>query len=123
MEQAFQVGDVLHYYCYVASKEKFHVVVCITPEILTVLINSEINSFIKGKPRLMACNTVIRCSDHPFLNYDSYIFCCDTHVGPRSSDPVIHVGEISEAMWPDIIEAVKASPTMSRRHKKWILGE
>lgn len=123
MDSEYQICNVLHYYCYVASKNKFHVVVCKEPELLTVLINSHLNNFIINNPNLMACNTLIKKDDHSFLSHDSYVCCCDVFAGPRSGDNVDIVGGITTATWGRILDAVANSPTMSRRHKGWILGQ
>lgn len=123
MDSEYKIGSVLHYYCYVASKNKYHVVVCTEPELLTVLINTHLNNFVKNNPSLVACNAPIKQDDHSFLSHDSYVSCCDVYTGPRYGDKVDFVGYISKTTWRRIMKAVANSPTMSRRHKSWILDQ
>lgn len=58
-------------------KNKYVVIAYIDPTPHGFFINSIINTFIKKRPYLLACEAKIISSQHNFLRYDSYVDCRD----------------------------------------------
>ncbi len=115
------IGQVIHAYSRLASKEKFHIVVSETPKTLLLYINSEITSFQKLRKDLIACNAKLLEVEHEFLKYDSYVNCCEAVSESVLSEPIEIVGNISDKGLDSIIEAVNASKLLSIINKRIIL--
>lgn len=102
-------------------KDKFVVIVCRDVQAMGFFINTEINSYIKNRPELLACQVVIEASDHKCLDWKSYVDCRklfpfeDAELSIRNSV----IKQTREA----IKSAVNISETLVERHKKLILGE
>jgi len=43
--------------------------------VCSVLINSEINSYIQKRPRMLSCQMMLKGDDYDFLSHDSYANC------------------------------------------------
>jgi hypothetical protein len=113
-------------------KEKFLVLVAVddADSIITLVINSETNSFIENKQELNRCQVVIDVASHEFLKYDSKIACHQTLKFPR--DQVVsalmdqmnrYKGEISEDVRDQILAAIKTDPkTMAKKDRDAIIA-
>lgn len=58
--------------------EKFLIVAGVTEDrilVCSVMINSEINPYIKCRPRMLSCQVSLKASDYKFLSHDSYANC------------------------------------------------
>lgn len=53
----------------VAGVAKDHILVC------SVMINSEINSYIQCRPRMLSCQVMLKADNYNFLSHDSYANC------------------------------------------------
>ena len=53
----------------IAGIEKNRILVC------TVMINSEINQYIRRRPRMLSCQVLLKGDDYDFLSHDSYANC------------------------------------------------
>jgi hypothetical protein len=63
--------------------------------------------------------------DHPFLDHDSYLECgdpleLDEYVVEQSLDDKGVIGTVSQALIPDILEAVRTAARMSEKDKRMI---
>lgn len=122
MAEALAVGTILHKYCHIAGKEKFHIVCCLTPKVLAFLINSNITTFAAKNPDLTACHAQILNDEHGFLSHDSFVECCEPiSLGEIDTPDCRVVGKASENAIKSIITAVTASKVMVTCHKEWIL--
>lgn len=120
------VGSVLHFYSHVAGKPKFHVVVCLEPKKLGLLINSRPTDFALVRPTLMACQPTILQVEHPaFLTHDSIVDCCDA-ISIAQDIPCLkpedHVGVLSKRAKQAVLNGVEASKTINRGDKEMILS-
>lgn len=102
-------------------KDKFVVIVCKDVQAMGFFINTEINSYIKNRPELLACQVVIKSLDHKCLNWNSYVDCCELFL---FEDAELSVRNPIVKQTRDAIKiAVNISETLEERHRKLILGE
>ncbi|EPR6395354.1 hypothetical protein ACU70F_004096 [Salmonella enterica subsp. enterica serovar Anatum] len=131
-ERGISPGDVLYLHCDFTTppKVKYMVVVCCEP-LLVLLINSDINEFIKRNNDLMACQVEINREDHDFLKWDSFVNCIEAHaafdleiikekIAIKYGD--VLKGRITDHCMRQVRCAVEISKTMVKRHKKLILA-
>ena len=62
----------------VIDHEKFRIVAGVADDrilVCSVMINSEINSYIQCRPRLLSCQVLLKAADYDFLSHDSYANC------------------------------------------------
>ena len=111
------------------TKEKFLVVVAaVAPKLLLLVINSEINPFIAGRPVLNRCQIVVPQDEHTFLTYDSYLACHEVFpidsariAAELSNDTSRYKGEISDDMKKKILGVIATGPvTISPVHRNAI---
>jgi len=119
----YQIGDILHFYNHVACKPKYHLLACLDPEPILLIINSEPSPFAQKNPKLLACHLEIKTADHSFLHHDSVVSCCEPCSGPEPGETIDLSGQLANHLFNDLYDAVSVSPTMSNRHKKMILVE
>lgn len=130
-QRGISPGDVLYLHCDFTTppKIKFMVVVCCEP-LLVLLINSEINEFIKQNKAMLDCQVGIAQQDHDFLDWDSFINCIEAHaafeldsIKNKIADDYGGVlkGRIADNCMAQVRLAVTLSKTMVKRHKKAIL--
>ncbi len=102
-------------------KDKYVVVVCVEPEILGFFINSEINEFVRKRPKLMPCMVELDSAHNPFLRYDSYLDCqlARSFVEPQLHD---YRGSVAEESRLGVVEAVQACPVLRQFDKVRILA-
>lgn len=58
--------------------EKFLIVAGVSEDrilVCSVMINSEINPYIKKRPRMLSCQVFLKSADYEFLSHDSYANC------------------------------------------------
>lgn len=102
-------------------KDKFVVIVCRDVQAMGFFINTEINSYIKNRPELLACQVVIKASNHRCLDWDSYVDCNELF---RFKDAELSARNLVVKQTRDAIKvAVNISETLEERHRKLILGE
>lgn len=124
-------GGVIYWDCDFTTppKYKYLLIGCCEPELLVLMINSEINTFIQQRPELLACQVDIPAMDHSFLQWDSVVNCIDAKdainisalkeaVQLRYND--VYKGRLQNYCIRNVIDAVNLSPTMTGRQKKWI---
>lgn len=113
-------------------KDKFLLVACCEPELLVLIINSEINPFITERPELLACQVDIPHADHDFLHHDSFVNCVQTHTAFKMTSvraaivanySKVYKGRLADYVIRQVIEAVDRSEVMEGRHSKMIIQE
>lgn len=124
-------GAVIYMHCPFTTppKKKFLVVACCDPELLVLVINSEINGFILKRPALLACQVDIIKNDHDFLGHDSIVDCVETRTAFNLSDirdainadyGGVYKGRLQDYCIRNVVAAVIESPSMETRYIKWI---
>ncbi|CAI1135229.1 hypothetical protein [Serratia fonticola] len=124
-------GAVIYMVCPFTTpvKSKYLVVGCCEPQLLVLVINSEINDFISNNPELLACQVDVPKQDHDFLKHDSIVNCIQTHEafnlsavrGAIMADySGVYRGRLKDYCIREVIDAVNRSVVMEARHCKWI---
>lgn len=101
------------------SKEKYMVVVAaVSPKLILLTINTEVNAFIAARPALNRCNVVISQAEHAFLDYDSNLACHQVHTAGEeataallNAEPARYQGEISWSIRSAILGVMATQPT------------
>lgn len=108
------------------TKEKYMVVVAaVEPNLLLLVINTEVNQFIIDRPTLNRCQIVVPQEDNTFLDYDSFLACHEifpvdaTAVSSDlANDMSRYRGEISEQLKRQILGVIATRPaTISKSHR------
>ena len=107
---------------------KFFVIIGVSEDCVVGLffINSNINSFICGKPDLYALQYTIKAKDYEsFLRYDSFVSCSSLRRFPLdrfeasiTSGRTECKGQLREEHLQDILKLVKDSPVFSKRDRE-----
>lgn len=124
-------GAVIYIHCPFTTppKQKYLLVACCDPELLVLVINSEINEFINIRPTLLACQVDVLKDDHDFLEHDSIVNCVETRTAFNLSDireainadyGGVYKGRLRNYCIRNVISAVSDSPLMETRHINWI---
>ncbi|MCX6006324.1 MAG: hypothetical protein NTZ34_03570 [Chloroflexi bacterium] len=100
-------------------KDKLVIIVCVSVKYMGLFINKAIHPFIKKNPDLLACQVVIKASDHKCLSYDSYVNC--TRLFPFEADELSNVKDaVNSQTKTEIKTAVALSTTIEKCYKKII---
>lgn len=123
IEQRLVPGAVLYLQMKFPEKTKDKYLVLVgssEPDILTFIVNSETNDFIRQRPELNACQVTLDQKNHTFLEYDSKIACHEVHRLKRTdieaallADMERFQGVISDEVRIQIISAVVKTNTLS----------
>lgn len=113
-------GRIVHLECAFAGKPKFVVIATIQPGPNVLVINSEINRFIQNRPAMANCQVTLDQASHTFLDHDSWIACHEVkqfdlgemHAQVESDTSRIKCC-ISDNVKENVIEAIRAAPTIS----------
>lgn len=130
-EANLRAGAVLFMHCDFTTppKNKYLVVACCEPEMLVLVINSEINPFIARRDELLDCQVDVPRADHTFLDHDSFVNCIETHTAFNMTDvrdaivadyANVYKGRLANYVIRQVIDAVERSETMEVRHNNWI---
>lgn len=85
--EKIEVGSVLLGPMEGVNHKKFYIIAGISTDklcICSVIINSEINQFIKKRPWLLECQVKITSQNNSFLDYDSFVNCAQPMLGVAS---------------------------------------
>ncbi|KMN24318.1 hypothetical protein ACTXN8_21290 [Pseudomonas helleri] len=98
--------------------EKRFVVLDVTDDTLTCVMNSKISNFIANRPAKLKCQVMIDVASHDFMDHDSHIDCSRVRPYPTSlvidqlcKNPAWVLGQITEQLRDDICAGLKASTT------------
>ncbi|CAN5873645.1 hypothetical protein BH11PSE12_BH11PSE12_20560 [soil metagenome] len=90
------------------------------PDILTFMVNSETNDYIRHRPELNICQVTLDQANHDFLDYDSKIACHQVHrlkkadvIDALLSDVNRLKGNISLDVRQEIVSAIKHATTLT----------
>lgn len=81
-----------------------------------MVINSNINSFIQKRPKLLACQYILKHSRYSFLKYDSFVNCAQPHVTDGeyfSNDKYKIVDTLSQEDMQNIIDDILNSDSLT----------
>jgi len=101
-------------------QEKRFIILDVSGDTFTCVINSKINSFIAKNAKLLQCQVEIKKQQHPFMDWDSHIDC--TRVRTYSTDNVVEqlkgvptwiLGCADNNLIDQIMAALKLSPSLS----------
>src|SRR2546426_997665 len=127
VRRSLKPGAVLRLFCPFTTppKEKYCILVCIEPQPVVFVVNSEISRWLRQRPALRDCQVTLHHEQHPFLEHDSYVNC--THARMDFSLQEIEEqlienldklkDHISEGERDGIIYAVEAGKTIEQRVK------
>jgi hypothetical protein len=98
--------------------EKRFVVLDVSDDTLTCVMNSKISNFIASKPAKLKCQVMIDVASHDFMDHDSHIDCSRVRPYPTAlvidqlcKNPGWVLGQITEQLRDDICAGLKASIT------------
>ncbi len=99
--------------------EKFLIIAGVADDrilVCSVLINSEINLYIQRRPRMLACQVLLKGEDYSFLSHDSYANCAQPIKAKLESfmvDDMRYCGLLSEIDLKWVQESIIASGTLT----------
>ena len=103
-------------------KNKFVVIICFDPNPHGFFINSQINQFIRRRPRLLPCEVLLPANAHPFLRYDSWLDCQNLY-DFQPNELTDHRGAIVSAVRVAVLQGVQNCPVLRRYQKRLILTQ
>ena len=127
-----RVGAVIYKFCDFTTppKEKFMVVASLDPNLLVLMINSNINQFYVQQG-LDHFHVPVPVADHEFLTHDSYTNCIEAHTAFDCSqikqeviDDYVNVfkGWLTDDCLELVYHAVKVNNMIRRGHQKEIIA-
>jgi hypothetical protein len=100
-------------------KDKLVIIACVSVKHMGFLINTDISPFVKKRPDLLACQVVIKASEHKCLKYDSYVHCA--YIYPFEAAELCDIRDpVSNQAKTEIKKAVALSKTIEKCYKKII---
>ena len=127
-----KVGSVVYTWCDFCNpaKNKYLLVVSIEPNLLVLVINSEINQFYIANGQDIF-HVLVPQSEHPFLHHDSHACCVEAidafdisfmHSSIVANYAEFHRGYLSIRCLKEVYEAVLAQKLIRRGYKIEILS-
>lgn len=105
------------------AKNKFFVIAYVRPEFcLGLLINSEINSFARARPKHVECMVPVSPAACPFLSHPSYVDCTEAFTFPHASLINLH-GTLTQFDVERVLNGVRACTIIRRGHQDAILND
>jgi len=102
-------------------KNKYVVIVCCDDYPRGFLVNTSVHAWIQIDGQKMAAQVPIPAANHPCLDHDSYVDCCDLY---RFEEFQLQDkrSAVSEPVKGAILAAVGGSKTIIRRYRELITG-
>lgn len=101
------------------THEKRFIVLDVTENTFTCVINSKISPFIIKDPNKIKCQVLIGAEEHPFMSWDSHVDCSRIRVYSRSelvdqlcNNPEWILGMTTPELRDQIVGAIKAARTI-----------
>lgn len=127
-----RVGSVIYKHCDFTTppKVKYMVVASLEPNLLVLMINSEINRFYIDRG-LDHFHVPVSQVDHQFLDYDSYANCIEAHNAFNLSDirqelidnyTSVFKGWITDECLESVYHAVKGNNMIRRNYQREIIS-
>lgn len=99
--------------------EKFLIVAGVAEDrilVCSVLINSEINPYIRKRPRMLSCQVMLKGDDYDFLSHDSYANCAQpvrAKLEAFMSEEMKYCGLLNEGDLTQVQDRIIASGMLS----------
>jgi len=131
LQRQFEPGRICYLHCSFTRphpKNKFLVLLAISPKPVFFVINSEISAFIQAREPLLSCQILLPAGEYEFLDHDSYVDCT-TVIDTLGLDEIITQtlddfgrikGVLSESSKTKILGAVASAKTLSEAQKSLI---
>jgi len=129
--EQWQPGNIFHLFCDFTKppKNKYLLLICVDPEPLFFIINSEINEYVRKNKHLLNCQVSLPQAEHDFLIRDSYIDCqgiiknFNFEMVEKQIMQEMHKikGSLSLGTKAQVIETVQFAKTLSAEEKSLIL--
>lgn len=131
LHRQFEPGRICYLHCGFTRplpKNKFLVLLAISPKPIFFVINSEVSAFIQAREPLLRCQVLVSADEYAFLDHDSYIDCT-TVIDALGLDEIITQalddlsrikGILNESSKAKILEAVASAKTLSVAQKALI---
>lgn len=84
--------------------------------VCTVMINSEINQYIKRRPRMLSCQVLLKGDDYDFLSHDSFANCAQpikARLEAFMDSNMRYCGLLNEADLMQVQQRIIASGTLT----------
>ncbi|WP_141213448.1 hypothetical protein [Pseudomonas mandelii] len=127
-----RVGSVVYTWCDFCTppKNKYLLVVSLSPRLLVLVINSEINQFyvVKGQQQF---HVLVPQAEHPFLQHNSHACCIEAieafdltfmHASLLANYSAFHRGHITSRCLKDVYDAVQTQKIMRKVYKAEIVS-
>ena len=107
---------------------KYAIVARTDPDVLMLMVCTEIAPFAHNNDKLLRSYVEIDQTNHPFLDYDSWVDCNDAKDEysllalneAHANDPACYVGDVSRGVLKKIVGGVDTSVKLERRKKRSI---
>jgi hypothetical protein len=131
LQRQFEPGRICYLHCSFTRplpKNKFLVLLAISPKPIFFIINSEISAFLQAREHLLSCQVLLPASEYDFLDHDSYVDCT-TMIDKVGLDEIIDQalddlnrikGVLNESSRAKILEAAATAKTLSEAQKTLI---
>lgn len=100
--------------------EKRFIVLSVSDDTLTCVINSRVSPLIAKNPSAARCQVSVEAATHPFMEWDSHADCSRIRnystslvVSQLCDEPAWILGEITSELRDQVVSALKASVTTS----------
>lgn len=131
LQRQFEPGRICYLHCGFTRphpKNKFLVLLAISPKPVFFVINSEVSAFVQAREPLLSCQVLLPADEYEFLDHDSYVDCTtviDTlglnEVITQTLDDLSRIkGVLSESSKANILGAVASAKTLSEAQKSLI---
>lgn len=84
--------------------------------VCSVMINSEINQYIRRRPRMLSCQVPLKSNDYEFLSHDSFANCAQpikTKIESFMVDDMKYCGMLNETDLAQVQQRIIASGTLT----------
>lgn len=84
--------------------------------VCSVMINSEINQYIRRRPRMLSCQVLLKSADYEFLSHDSFANCAQPIKAKLESfmvDDMKYCGMLNETDITQVQQRIIASGTLT----------
>lgn len=127
-----RVGSVIYTHCAFCTppKNKYLLVVSLEPNLLVLVINSQIHQFFHTNNTAQYHVTIPK-TDHNFLRHDSYANCIDAQTAFKLEDcrqqmvenyNDFHKGWVTDDCLEKVLNAVSTQKIMRKAHKEEIIA-
>lgn len=122
---------VIRFFCHFTSppKDKLLVIGRVGPDVQVLVINSRLSNYVLARPDLKRCQVRLDAADHTFLGTDSFLNCGEVYlisvedVERQLVEDMSRIrGEVSAQVRSGVLEAIRASRTLTGQQKGYLLS-